>query len=64
MEFASGLHHNAVKIARIAIFRLRSHSMVASQSNGNPAFMMHAVGHCACSQSCDETDSMLLRQQT
>jgi len=29
--------------------------MIASQSNGNPAFTVRAVCYCACFQSCDET---------
>jgi len=43
------------QIARVANFRLSSHSIVASHSNGNPAFTVRVVRYCACFQSCDWT---------
>ena len=51
------------QMARIADFPIYLASIVASQSDGNLAFTVHAVCSCACFQSSYESYSMLLQQQ-
>ena len=60
MWFDSWLCHNVFIKPGLRTFRLSSHSIVASQSGGNPAFTVHAVCYCWCFQSRDESYSMLL----
>jgi len=38
------------------LFDFRSHSAVASQWDGNPAFAVHAVRYYVCFQSSYESD--------
>ena len=54
---------NSFRWPGLRTFRFISHSIVASQSDGNLAFTVHAVCSCACFQSSDESYSMLPQQQ-
>jgi len=56
MRFFLRLRHNAFSYSGLQTFRLRSHSIVASQWDRNSAFAVHAVRYYACFQSSYESD--------